>query len=92
MGASKRVACRQLREPLAIEDQGPACGYSSPGHAARASARDSSGTGPYLGRKQLGEFGEQVQFELAGHCLSHVLAELPPPDAPLDGRSEILGH
>jgi hypothetical protein len=47
MSTSKRVARGQFGEPFAIEDQGPARGYSLSGHAARASAKDSSGTGPY---------------------------------------------
>ena len=41
-----RVTGSQLGESFAIEDERPGHGYSSSGHAARASARYSGGTGP----------------------------------------------
>jgi hypothetical protein len=45
-----------------------------------------------FGSQQLGQLVEQVEFELAGNRLSHVLAELPSANALLDSGREILGH
>ncbi len=44
------------------------------------------------GGQQLGQLVEQVKFELAGNCLGHILAELPPANAQLDSGREILRH
>src|SRR6266545_7026272 len=46
VGTGMRVARSQLGKPFAIENERPARGYSSSGHAARASARYPAGTGP----------------------------------------------
>ena len=46
VGMCPRIARRQLGKPFAVEDQRSADAYSPSGHAARASATYSSGTGP----------------------------------------------
>jgi len=45
-----------------------------------------------LRREQFRQLGKQIQFELPGNSLSHILAELPGPDSLLNSGREILWH
>jgi hypothetical protein len=46
IGTDARITRCQLGQTLTVQDQSPACRYSASGHAAPASAKYSSGTGP----------------------------------------------
>ncbi len=45
-----------------------------------------------LGGEQFRQFGKQIQFELPGNSLGHILAELSTPDSLLNSGREILWH
>ena len=45
-----------------------------------------------LRREQFRQFGKQIQFELPGNSLGHILAELSAPDSLLNSGREILWH
>lgn len=45
--AHARVSIRKFRQALAVENERPSCRYWTSGHAALASAMNSSGTGPW---------------------------------------------
>lgn len=45
-----------------------------------------------LSGKQFRQFSQQVQFELTGDGLGHILTELPPPHAALHSSREVFGH
>ena len=68
-----RVARSQLGEPFAIEDERPAHGYSSSGHAAPRLGQILRGDRPMLHRPARSDsYGKQIHFELPGDGLGHV--------------------
>jgi hypothetical protein len=45
-----------------------------------------------LRREQFRQLGKQIQFELPGNSLSHILAKLSAPNSLLNSGREILWH